>query len=286
MNLRATNRRVARVVAAVMQKGGVGKTTTIINLARAAVLKGLRVLVCDLDPQGNTTDALAPDDLDEESVSIADALNPSDKDRVPIKEVLVKTIWDGVDLAPVTSPEALATVEELIAAAKHGREYRLREALQPVLGEYDLILIDNAPSLGLLLVNALAAAEDDELALVVMEADRWSTKGLVMLRKTVEGVQRYYSPRLQWAGILISKWRNTNDEREKLDDIAAHFPNTEVWASAADDYRDAVPLWNKIKTEINAGKGMDESSDVRLRVTAAEIYSRVVDRLMAGKEAA
>lgn len=286
MNLRATNRRVARVVAAVMQKGGVGKTTTIINLARAAVLKGLRVLVCDLDPQGNTSDALAKEDLEEESISIADALNPSDKDRVALKEVIVKTLWDGVDLAPVTSPEALATVEELIAAAKHGREYRLREALQPVLGEYDLILIDNAPSLGLLLVNALAAAEDDELALVVMEADRWSTKGLVMLRKTVEGVQKYYSPQLQWAGILISKWRNTTDEREKLNDIATHFPNAEVWASEADDYRDAVPLWNKIKTEINAGKGMDESSDVRLRVTAAEIYSRVVDRLMAGKEAA
>ncbi|MFI5614966.1 ParA family protein [Amycolatopsis sp. NPDC051903] len=286
MNLRATNRRVARVVAAVMQKGGVGKTTSIINLARAAMLKGLRVLVCDMDPQGNTTDALAKGELAEDEVSIADALNPSEKDRVPITDVIVKTIWDGVDLAPVTSTEALATVEELIAAAKHGREYRLREALQPVLGEYDLILIDNAPSLGLLLVNALAASETDELALVVMEADRWSTQGLVRLRRTVEGVQKYYSRDLRWAGILISKWRGTTDEREKLADIAEHFPDAPVWASQDDDYRDAVPLWNKIKTEINAGTGMDESSDVRLRVTVAAIYDRAIDRLMAGREAA
>jgi chromosome partitioning protein len=284
MNVRTLTR--ARVVAAAMQKGGVGKTTTIINLARAALLKKLRVLVIDLDPQGNTTDALARDELGEGEVSIADAINPNAKDRVPLADVLVPTIWEGVDLAPVTNPAALSTVEKLIAAAEHGREYRLREALAPLLGDYDLVLIDNAPSLGLLLVNALAASEDDQVVLVVMEADRWSSKGLAMLRTTIEGVQQYTNRNLSWAGVLISKWRGTKDEREKLATIAEFFPEAEVWARPEDDYRDAVPLWNAIKTEINAGKGMDESSDIRLRVTAAEIYGRAVDRLMAGRDVA
>lgn len=286
MSVTTLNRRVrARVVAAAMQKGGVGKTTTIINLARAAVRKNLRVLVVDLDPQGNTTDALALEDLPEGTVSIADALNPNAADRVPMADVVVKTIWDGVDLAPVTDAETLITVESLIASSHHGREYRLREALAPLMTEYDLVLIDNAPALGMLLVNALAADGEDQLVLVVMEADRWSTKGLVMLRKTIEGVQQYSNPRLGWGGILISKWRNTKDEKEKLREVAEHFPEAQVWASEEDGYRDAVPLWSKIKTTINAGQGMDESSDPRLRVTAAEIYDRAIDRLMADRAA-
>ena len=284
MTERTLNRRHrARVVAAAMQKGGVGKTTTIINLARAASVVGHKVLVIDLDPQGNTTDALAVTDLPDDDVSIADAITPNARERVALAEVIVETIWPGVDLAPVTNPEALATVEKLIAASEHGREYRLREALAPLLDDYDLILIDNAPALGLLLVNALAADEDDEQVLVVMEADRWSTKGLVMLRKTIEGVQQYSNRSLRWSGVMISKWRGTNDEKSKLTDIAEHFPQAEVWASEQDGYRDVVPLWSAIKTSINEGKGLDESSDVRLRVTAAGIYGRAVERLMTGK---
>jgi chromosome partitioning protein len=280
-----SSRTPARVVAAAMQKGGVGKTTTVINLARAAALQGSKVLVIDLDPQGNCTDALARDDLDDDEVSIADAITPTAKDRIPLAEIVVPTIWERVDLAPVTDGGVLTTVEKLIGASEHGREYQLREALEPLLPDYDLVLIDNAPSLGLLLINALAAA-DDELVLVVMEADRWSTKGLVMLRKTIEGVQRYSNRQLRWAGILISRWRGTRDEKEKLAEVAEFFPQAEVWASEANNFADAVPLWSGIKTTINEGKGMDESADVRLRVTAAGIYARAVERIMAGRSAA
>jgi chromosome partitioning protein len=271
-----------------MQKGGVGKTTNVINLARAAALLGLRVLVVDLDPQGNTTDALALEDLPGDSVSIADAIIPHEP--MPLREVIVKTIWPGVDLAPVTSDEALTEAENMIAASKHGREFRLREALEPVLGDYDLVLIDNAPALGLLLVNALAAVDDEdvpEVVLVVMEADRWSTKGLAALRKTIEGVQRYTNCHLRWAGVLISRWRGTRDEKDKLQDIAEHFPDAPVWVEVVQMgdktiYNDVIPLWNPIKTTINEGKGLDESSDSRLRVLA-ETYGRFIRRLMEGR---
>ncbi|MBB3665995.1 chromosome partitioning protein [Prauserella sediminis] len=270
----------ARVVAAAMQKGGVGKTTSIINLARAAAVKGLKTLVVDLDPQANTTDALSVETLSPTSVSIADTIVP--EGAISIEDVIVDTIWDRTWLAPVTNENTLITAQNRIGAAQHGREYRLREALAPVIADFDLILIDNAPALGYLLVNALAA-HDDEQVLVVMEADRWSTQGLALLRDTVEQVRSYNNKSLAWSGVLISKWRGTSDERDKLGDIAGHFPDAEVWASAEDTSK-VVPLWNKIKTEINAGVGLDESKDARLRVLAGEVYGWAIDRIMARSE--
>lgn len=277
---------MARVVAAAMQKGGVGKSTSVINLARAARQLGLRVLVVDLDPQGNTTDALSVGTLPEGSVSIADPLLPDS--AVPpgtaatsIREVIVETIWDGVDLAPVTSSDALTRAERLIQASEEGREHRLAEALDPVRAEYDLVLVDNAPALGLLLGNALAAADD---VLVVMRAERWSTQGLVRLRKTIRRAQRYSNPNLGWAGVLISKWRGTEDERAKLGDIAAHFPDAEVWASAEDTSR-VIPEWVDIMRLVNAGQGLDESSSARLRVLS-DTYKWAVQRIMREEVAA
>ena len=237
MSEAVTNRRLARIVCAAMQKGGVGKTTSVINLARAAMLRGLKVLVVDLDPQGNTTDALTVKELADTSVSVADTILPDDP--APIRDVLVTTIWSGVDLAPVTSSDALTKAERLIQASDEGREHRLSEALDPVRADYDLILIDNAPALGLLVGNALAAANE---VLVVMRAERWSTQGLVRLRKTIRRAQRYSNPTLGWAGVLISKWRGTADERSKVDDIATHFPDAEVWASSTDTSR-VIPEW-------------------------------------------
>lgn len=265
---------MARVVAAAMQKGGVGKSTSVINLARAARQLGLRVLVVDLDPQGNTTDALTVEDLPPASVSVADPLLP--ESAVPpgaaatsMREVLVDTIWPGVNLAPVTSSDALTRAELLIQASEEGREHRLAEALDPVRSDYDLVLIDNAPSLGLLLGNALAASDD---VLVVMRAERWSTQGLVRLRKTIQRAQRYSNPNLGWAGVLISKWRNTEDERKKLADIAAHFPDAEVWPKV-------IPEWVDIMRAVNSGTGLDESRSTQLRVLA-EKYEWAVQKIM------
>lgn len=262
-----------------MQKGGTGKTTSVINLARAAALLGLSVLVVDLDPQGNATDALSVGHLPEDNVSVADAILPDDavapKQRYTLREVIVSTIWPGVSLAPVTNSDALLRAERLVQASSEVREKRLTKALDTVRGDYDLVLIDNGPSLGLLTANALAAAHR---VLVVMRAERWSTTGLVRLRTAIQHAQRDTNPALTWGGVLISRWRDTTDARAKLKDVAEHFPDAEVWASPEDTYR-VVPEWVSIAESINQGVGLDQSRDVRLRVLHEDTYTWAVRKL-------
>lgn len=267
----SSRKRRARVVSAAMQKGGVGKTTSVLNLARAAAVRGLRVLVVDLDPQGNTTASLVRDDLPTDSVTVADALiDPPD---ATLKEVLVSTIWDGVMLAPALT-ESLTNAEQRISSSKHGREYRLREALEPVQAEFDLVLIDNAPALGILLINSLTASDE---VFVVVEADQWSADGLAELRRTVIGAQKYYNRDLGWSGVLVSKWRQTSDEKLWLEEIKTNFTEADVWD------KDLIPLWSGIKTTLNAGLGLDQAKESKLRVLAHS-YRRIVAHWVVDEE--
>lgn len=267
----------ARVVSVAMQKGGVGKTTTVLNLARAAARRGLRVLVVDFDPQGNTTTSLAEEPPTKGQLTVADAVLPADDEPEPIADVIVPTIWarvevpeqpgvfGSVDLVPAVL-EPLTKVEKLITASSFGREQRLREALRPVLGRYDLVLIDNAPALGLLLMNALAASDE---VLGIAEADEWSADGLAMLAKTVRLAKEHYNESLDWSGVLISRWRGTKVEFYWLDEIQTKFRAGPVFD------QDKVPLWSSIKSTLSAGKGLDESNEARLRVLA-RTYRRLV----------
>lgn len=266
----------ARVASVAMQKGGVGKTTSILNLGRAAALRGLAVLVIDLDPQGNTTTSLALDDIAPRQLTIADALLPDDESPAPLRDVIVPTIWStvatadpasngSVSLAPAVQ-NPLLKAEKLITVSEHGREQRLRVALRPVLDDYDLVLVDNAPSLGLLLLNALVASNE---VFAVVEADEWSADGLAELRKTVNLAREYYNENLRWSGVLISRWRNTKSEEHWLQVIEDKFGEAEVWS------QDKIPLWSSIKTTLSSGKGLDESNEARLRVLGRS-YRRVV----------
>lgn len=206
----------ARILALCNQKGGVGKSTTAFHLARAAVLAGRRVLLVDLDPQGNLTSVTAADPVEEDQAGLADALSA----RAPetVQEVIVAGIWPGVDLVP-TAGVNLGVVRDELVVAGAGREGRLREALAGVVENYDLILIDCAPSLDQLTINGLTAAN---AAVVVTQSKLWSTNGLAQLLDTITAVTKHYNPELTVAGVIVNQHEDrTLAGRYWLDDLTA-----------------------------------------------------------------
>ncbi|MCM3487141.1 ParA family protein [Kocuria rosea] len=188
-----------RILALCNQKGGVGKSTTTFHLARAAITAGQRVLVVDLDPQGNLTSVAAAEPVAEDQVGLADVL--SSRAEETARDVIVSGVWEGLDVLPTTG-EALGFVRDELVVAGAGREGRLREALTEVATDYDLILIDCAPSLDQLTINGLTAAD---AAVVVTQSKLWSANGLAHLLTTIDNVRRYYNPGLSVAGIIVNQ---------------------------------------------------------------------------------
>ena len=188
-----------RIIALCNQKGGVGKTTSTFQLARAAVRRGERVLLVDNDPQGNITSVAAQELVGEDEVGLADALST----RAPetMRDVIVPGVWPGLDVVP-TAGVALGSVRDELVIAGTGRERRLREALEEVSSDYDLILIDCAPSLDQLTINGLVAASS---VLVVTQTKQFSLNGLAQLLSSIENVRKYYNQDLQVAGILANQ---------------------------------------------------------------------------------
>lgn len=193
----------ACTIALCNQKGGVGKSTTTFHLARAAVLAGRRVLVVDNDPQGNLTSVAAVEEVGEEQAGLADVLSA----RAPevVTDVIVAGVWEGMDLVP-TSGATLGYVRDELVIAGPGREVRLREALAAVADDYDLIVIDCAPSLDQLTINGLSAAD---AAVVVTHSKLFSANGLAQLLETIDNVRQYYNPALGVAGVIV----NQHEER-------------------------------------------------------------------------
>ncbi|WP_367645939.1 ParA family protein [Paenarthrobacter ureafaciens] len=193
----------AQIFAFCNQKGGVGKSTTTFHMARAAVLRGLRVLVVDNDPQGNLTAVAAAETVSEDQAGLADALSARAPETIP--DVIVPGVWPGLDVVP-TSGVTLGYVRDELVIAGAGREGRLREALAAVAGDYDLILIDCAPSLDQLTINGLTAAQG---VVIVTHSKQWSLSGLAQLLDTIENVRRYYNEGLAVAGVIV----NQHEER-------------------------------------------------------------------------
>ncbi|PPG43753.1 ParA family protein [Pseudoclavibacter sp. RFBA6] len=188
----------AQILAFCNQKGGVGKSTTTFQLARAAVLAGRRVLIVDNDPQGNITSNAAQDDVPSDQPGLADVLSTRTTDT--LRDVIVPGVWPGLDLVP-TAGGSLGFVRDELTIAGAGREVRLREALELVLEDYDLVLIDCAPSLDQLTVNGLTAADG---VVIVTHTKKWSLDGLSQLLDTIDTVKRYYNRQLRVAGIIVN----------------------------------------------------------------------------------
>ena len=189
---RATTASMTRIVAVVNQKGGVGKTTTAVNLAASVAAAGHRVLLVDFDPQGNASSAIGyPKDKIE--LSVYDALLGEVAMGDVIRPTEITTLW----LAPANMDLVGAEIE-LIGAEE--REKHLAVAIKEVATHFDYVLIDCPPSLGLLTINALAAADG---VVVPMQAEYFALEGLSALLTTIERVKESINPRLTLEGILF-----------------------------------------------------------------------------------
>jgi chromosome partitioning protein len=206
----------AWIVAMCNQKGGVGKTTSTINLGAALAEYGRRVLLVDFDPQGALSVGLGINPMRIEQ-TVHDLLVGADVD---ISEVVIKTQVDNLHLLPSNIDLSAA---EVLLVTEVGREHTLARVLAPILADYDVILIDCQPSLGLLTVNALTAAH---AVIVPLECEYFALRGVALLLQTIDKVRERLNPRLELAGILATMYdARTLHAREVLARVVERFPD-------------------------------------------------------------
>lgn len=194
-----------RVIAVLNQKGGVGKTTTAVNVAAYLAKSGQKVLLIDLDPQGNATSGLGIDKL-----SISGTTYQVLVEHASIESVAIQTDFPGITLIPTNAN--LAGVEVQLAITD-GRELRLREFLNNSTLDYDIILVDCPPSLGLLTVNALTAATD---VLIPVQTEYYAMEGLGQLIQVIQRVQHGLNPTLQIVGVVMTMYDSRTSLSEQV----------------------------------------------------------------------
>ena len=208
---------MGKTIAIVNQKGGVGKTTSCVNLAAALTAQGAKVLVCDFDPQGNATSGFGLDKS--RSPSVYDVI----LGEVPMSKAVVSTKWG--DVVPANKALSGATVE-LIALDR--REFRLKDAIEEIKGSYDFIFIDCPPSLELLTLDGLCAAD---ALLVPVQCEYYALEGLSDLLYTVRLAKQRLNPDLEMEGVLLTMYDGrTNLSLQVAEQVKRHFPG-KVYAS-------------------------------------------------------
>ena len=206
----------ARIYCFANQKGGVAKTTTAVNLGAYLAAAGRRVLVVDTDPQGNATTSLGADPR-ALTVSLYNVLI----DGVPIQQALTLTDRVGLDLVPSNTDLAGAEIE---LARLMAREQLLARALRSVLEQYDYILIDQPPSLGLLTINGLTATTHG--VVIPVQCEYLALEGLSLLMKTIQQVREILNEHLTIAGVVLTMYDSrTNLGQQVVEEVQSYFPN-------------------------------------------------------------
>ncbi len=250
---------LVRVIAIANQKGGVGKTTTAVNLSSCLALLGARVLLIDVDPQGNSTSGLG---IDKSTVKrcVYDCL----VNDVPMDEAIVSTKVENLGLLPATIQLAGAEVELVSVLA---RENMLKRALEKVKYRYDFVLMDCPPSLGLLTINALTAASS---VLVPIQCEFYALEGLSQLMRTVGLVQKNLNPSLQLEGVVLTMFdARTNLSIQVVDEVKNHFRNKV--------YRTIIPRNIRLSEAPSHGKPIVQY-DPKSR--GAEVYLELAKEVM------
>ncbi|MDC0947744.1 ParA family protein [Gammaproteobacteria bacterium] len=211
---------MSKVVAVVNQKGGVAKTTSSINLAAAFARLGKRVLLIDIDPQGNATSGSGVD-------AVATSIYPLLLGEAEASEVIVKTNH-GYDMMPAANDLSGAQVE---LVAEIDRDYRLKSALETISDNYDFIFIDCPPSLNLLTVNALVAANS---VLIPLQCEFFALEGMSQLVKTIDKVQQHLNPRLSIEGLLRTMYDGRTSLTREVNDQLVEFFGDQL-------YRTVIP---------------------------------------------
>ena len=250
---------MGKIIAFANQKGGVGKTTTAINLAAALSERGKRVLLCDFDPQGNATSGFGVDPRSLET-SVYDLIVSEDPDT---KSGIVQTKWVDIIGANVN----LAGAELDLIAMDH-REARLKLVLDKVKDEYDYVFIDCPPSLGLLTLNCLCAADS---FLVPLQCEYYALEGLSQLMTTVRMVKKNMNPKLSLEGVLLTMFDGrTTLSIQVAEEVKKHFPG-EVFSSV-------VPRNVRLSEAPSHGKPITEYDRM---CRGAEAYLSLADEILA-----
>lgn len=228
---------MSRIIAIANQKGGVGKTTTAINLGACLAVHEKKTLVIDTDPQGNATSGLGLV-KDEVENSVYDVLTGD----TPIEDVIVPHVhFPFLDVAPATRDLVGAEVE---LVNKRGRETILRRALEPIRDRYEYILIDCPPSLGLLTLNTMSAAD---AVLIPIQCEFYALEGLSQLLNTVTLVQKNLNPKLQIEGVLLTMYDGRLNLSRQVADEAKEYFGPKV-------YRTTIPRNVRIAEAPSFGK--------------------------------
>ncbi|WP_270753683.1 ParA family protein [Leuconostoc lactis] len=248
---------MAQIIALANQKGGVGKTTTSVNLGAALAQAGQRVLLVDIDAQGNATSGSGIDksELERDSYDVI-------VDGAPLHEVIVPT--DNYDLVPATIQLSGAEIE---LSDKKEREYRLKAALATVADDYDFILIDNPPALGLLTVNAFTAAD---AILIPVQTEFYALEGLGQLLNTIELVRQQFNPDLDIAGILLTMYDGrTNLAKQVAEEVRNYFGDKV--------YETVIPRTVRLSEAPSYGQAI---IDFDPRSVGAQVYTELAQEVL------